>query len=161
MASLHDPFNSGASVANEAALSPVASFRLLFRDLSPATQFQNSGALRESFMPSKPKPCRRLTHRQVWVPGCNAALASSGAYFLRAAPEKILPRRFLLSDAGAFLSHHLFLSSSRPARAVPAKQKFSLRVRCCSACKYVCGRVPDPLELQLQMFVNCRAGAGN
>lgn len=103
MASLHDPFSSGASVANEAALFPVASFRLLFRDLSPATQFQNSGALRESFMPSKPKPCRRLTHRQVWVPGCNAALASSGAYFLRAAPEKKLPRRFLLSDAGLFL----------------------------------------------------------
>ena len=34
-------------------------------------------------------------------------------------------------------------------------------VHWCFACMYVCGRLSNPLELELQMVMSCHVGAGN
>jgi hypothetical protein len=38
---------------------------------------------------------------------------------------------------------------------------FSFYVHCCFSCTYVCMRVSDLLELELQRVESCHVGAGN
>ena len=98
--SLHYSSSPGLSIATEAALSPMA--------FSGLSQCQASVALHDSFMPSKPVLSRWFSHitKFSWSMRYNLGYIWTTTSLCS---QKILARRFDLSDVGLFIITANFL----------------------------------------------------
>jgi hypothetical protein len=69
-------------------------------DFNHTTQCQVSASLYGPFTSSEPVSHGWHLHCQIWLPAEGVALATSGTWLQCVVSREILPRRFLLNDAG-------------------------------------------------------------